>query len=236
VTLPWFKGRLAAFDTETTGVDPLTARIVTAAVVSVGGIEQMVEGRWVICPDIDIPEGAAKIHGFTTERARREGRPPYDALAEIVRELAAAWKREEPVVIFNAPYDLTVLCAELRRHSLPTLEIGPVVDPLVLDKQLDKYRKGSRKLEAICEFRSVRHDGAHDSTHDAIAAARLAYRLASLYDEIGSFSPHDLHQLQIAWFAEQARGLAAHFAKQGKTETVSTEWPVRTLPAMQEVA
>lgn len=229
MTAPWFKGRLAAFDTETTGVDPLQARIVTAAVVCVGGLEQTVEGRWVVNPGVEVPEGAAKIHGFTTERCRHEGRDPVACLAEISRELASAWARGEPVVIFNAPYDLTLLAAELRRYDLPPVKVGPVIDPLVLDKQLDRYRKGSRKLEAICDFRSVKHDGAHDSTHDAIAAARLAYRLGSLYDEIGAFSPHDLHQLQIGWYAEQARGLADYFRKQGKTETISTEWPVRSL-------
>jgi DNA polymerase-3 subunit epsilon len=228
---PWFKSRLASFDVETTGVDPLTARIVTATVVRVGGSEPTVEGRWVLQPEIDIPEAAAKIHGFTTERARLEGRCAADCLDEIRRDLTAAWAHGEPVVIFNAPYDLTVLRAELARHGLPDIEIGPVVDPLVLDKQLDRYRKGSRKLEAICNFRSVKHDGAHDSTADAVAAARLAYRLGSLYEEIGAFSPHDLHQLQIGWYAEQARGLAAYFAKQGKTETVNTEWPVRALCA-----
>jgi DNA polymerase-3 subunit epsilon len=178
---------------------------------------------------VEIPEGAAKIHGYTTERARAEGSEPTSAIAAISVRLAQAWASGEPLVIFNASYDLTLLAAELRRHRLPPLTIGTVIDPLVIDKQVDKYRKGSRKLEAICDFRSVKHDGAHDCTHDAIAAARLAYRLGSLYDEIGAFSPHDLHQLQIGWYAEQARGLAAHFAKQGKTETVSTEWPVRSL-------
>jgi DNA polymerase III subunit epsilon len=236
MTLPWFKSRLASFDLETTGVDPFAARIVTAAVVKVGGAEPTSDLRWVVDPGVDVPEAAARIHGYTTERCRAEGREPVKCLEEIANALKVAWFTGQPVCVFNAPFDLTLLAAELARYGLPPLQIGPVIDPLVIDRRVDRYRKGSRKLEAICDYRSVKHDGAHDATHDAIAAARLAYRLGSLYEEIGAFSPRDLHELQIGWFAEQARGLEEHFRKQGKNETVAREWPVRPLAAAGKAA
>lgn len=236
IPLPWWKRRLATFDTETTGVDPLTARIVTAAVCNVGGAQPESRAHWIINPGVEVPEGAAKIHGYTTERLRAEGRPPRECIAEIARALEVAWHDGAAVIVFNAPYDLTLLAAELERHGFPPLNMGPVIDPLVLDKVLDRYRKGSRKLEAICDFRSVRHDGAHDCCHDAIAAARLAYRLGSLYPEIGDLDLDTLHVRQRGWFAEQARGLADYFAKQGKSEVVHTEWPMRPLMAQQGAA
>jgi DNA polymerase-3 subunit epsilon len=53
-----------------------------------------------------------------------------------------------------------------------------VVDPLVIDKWLDRYRKGSRKLEAICAHYGAVLDEAHDADFDAHRgrAARVVHR------------------------------------------------------------
>ena len=51
----------------------------------------------------------------------------------------------------NAPFDLTLLDRELRRHRAASLShyLGQnplrVLDPRVLDKHLDRYRKGRRR-------------------------------------------------------------------------------------------
>lgn len=61
---------LAVFDLETTGVDVTSARIVTAfvGVLSVDGT--LISSRsWLADPGVEIPAGAAAIHGITTERA-----------------------------------------------------------------------------------------------------------------------------------------------------------------------
>jgi DNA polymerase-3 subunit epsilon len=126
-------------------------------------------------------------------------------------------------------YDLTVITRELARHAISPLRIGYVVDPFVLDKQVDKYRKGKRTLTALCDVYRCRIDGAHDSAHDALAAARVAYRIAQLFPaSIGRAELEELHRLQIIWFAEQAAGLEAHFRKTDPNARCSREWPVRT--------
>ena len=76
----WHNGRLAAFDIESTGVNPQSDRIVTATVSVVGGGLPAESTSWLADPGVEIPEGAARVHGITTEQARAEGRPA----AEVV--------------------------------------------------------------------------------------------------------------------------------------------------------
>ena len=40
--------------------------------------------NWLANPGIPIPDGAAAIHGVTTERAVAEGRPAADGFAELL--------------------------------------------------------------------------------------------------------------------------------------------------------
>lgn len=73
----WFEGPLAAFDTETTGVDVEDDRIVSAALVvqdAAGGRPRTT--RWLVNPGIPVPAGATEIHGLTDLYLQRNGRWP----------------------------------------------------------------------------------------------------------------------------------------------------------------
>lgn len=225
--MTWHLGPLCAFDLETTGVDPETARIVTATVVHINGAT--VDSReWLVDPGIEIPEQASAIHGVTTERARAEGIDPVTAAALIFAALDEAWTAGRPVIIYNASYDLTVLDRELRRHCGTSIAdvIGPVIDPFVIDKHLDPYRRGKRTLTAACAHYGVRLEGAHTSTGDALAVARVAYKLAQKYpDDLGDLAI--LNELQAAWRSEWASEFEKYLARQGKPEQVDGQWPLR---------
>jgi DNA polymerase-3 subunit epsilon len=174
------------------------------------------------------------VHGITTEMARTAGRPAWEVVGEIVSMLSAAWNAGIPAIVYNASYDLTLLDREFRRHYDAPLAPGHVIDPFVLDKQHDRYRRGSRKL-----LHTARHYGielseldAHGAAADALAAARVAWKLARVYPALGAMSLAELHEKQIGWHAEQARSLAAHFRSKGNDEHVPTEWPLRPVPAV----
>ncbi|WP_055696536.1 exonuclease domain-containing protein [Streptomyces silaceus] len=235
--MSWHLGRMAAFDLETTAADPETARIVTACVVQLGGGQPLSPATWVADPGVEIPDEAAKIHGYTTERARAEGRPAAEVVEEITAALGQVLAYGIPIVAMNARYDLTVLDRECRRHGLETLldryvddVIWPVIDPFVIDKHVDRFRRGSRTLTALCQHYKVKLDGAHDSAADAIAAARVAWRLGATRPELATMDVEALHHAQIEWAREQAEGLAAYFrktpGKEHQAATVRTEWPL----------
>lgn len=242
-SMSWHLGRLAAFDIETTGTDPESDRIVTAAISLVGGGLESAHRSWLLDPGIEIPEGAVSVHGVSTERARREGSEPGPAVEEMAALLAEQLLAGTPIVAFNARFDLTILDREARRHGIEPLVDrvgGPdgllVIDPYVLDKQVDRFRKGRRTLDAVCSHYSVTLDAAHDANADALAAARVAYRLGSRIAEVADLDLPQLHESQVQWAAEQAASLQEWFAGQGREERVEGAWPVVPLRERVPVA
>jgi DNA polymerase III epsilon subunit-like protein len=254
----WYDGRIASFDTETTGVDPEADRIVTASLVSVGGGEETVASRWLVNPGIEIAEGAAAVHGITNERAREHGQPAPSAIGEIAFGIRRVIREGWPLTVYNAPFDLTLVDRECRRHHIdpPDWSKLYVVDPLVIWKWADRFRRGSRKLTAACECFGVELGaGAHDADSDALAVARLAWRMfhpaegkplvQGRHPEIiarrafwktikGSLIA--LQDAQRGWQAEQAEGLRLHFEGKGEIEkaaTVRVGWPL--VPYVAEV-
>jgi DNA polymerase-3 subunit epsilon len=231
--MTWHSGPLAAFDIETTGVDPQSDRIVTAAVSLVADGQPERDLSWLVDPGIPIPSGAVSVHGVTTEQARAEGRDAGEAVEEITALLADRLLAGVPIVAFNARFDLTILDREASRHGIaPLLDRvgGPdallVVDPLILDKHFDRYRRGKRTLGAVCAHYGVALDEAHAANDDALAAARLAFALGARFPELGSTDLPELHRSQIAWAGEQAASLEEYFRKNGRAERVEGAWPI----------
>lgn len=231
----WYEGPLASFDTETTGVDVETDRIVSAALVlqsAPGAVPQA--ATWLTDPGVPIPEGARAVHGITDERVRAHGRPPRTVVAEIARALGDQARAGIPLVVMNAPYDLTLLDRELRRHrehSLADFLGGTgllVLDPRVLDKHVDRYRKGRRTLTDLCAHYGVTLTGAHDAAADAIAAMELVRTLGARHPgPLGRLTPSELQLRQTIWHAAQARGLQTWFDRSGNPERVDFSWPLR---------
>lgn len=205
--MSWHTGEMVGFDLETTGTNPETDRIVTAAVVRVhvsrGTVRRV---TWLADPGVDIPAEATAVHGVSTEHARQYGEPVAQVVRELAGKLRAAWRRNVPVVAFNAAFDLTLLDRELRRHTGHGLGTpGPVVDPLVIDRAVDRYRPGSRKLTAACVHYRIplSAEQAHTSAGDALAATRLAWRLAEQFPPI-TVGLDELQTRQADWHRQWA--------------------------------
>lgn len=224
----WADGPLVAYDCESTGVDVETARIVTActAVANDGPIAPV---TWLADPGVDIPAEAAAIHGITTEHARQHGQPSVQVVVEVEAALAGAWAAGLPVVGFNICYDLSLLDRELRRHHGKALTVaGPVIDPLVIDRHYDRYRRGPRKLDAMCAHYGVTQDGPHTAEGDAVAAARLAWKQARTYPELAAMGLDGLTAAQAGWHAAWAVEFRRYLIDRGRTDDLPDEaWPVR---------
>lgn len=245
--MSWHTEPLLGFDLETSGVDVETARIVTAAAVDFtpgDGVDTLPDRSrlWLANPGIPIPAEAVAVHGVTNEVARANGRPAAEVVNEIADVLAATLATGIPVVAMNGRYDFTVLDRELRRHQLPTLQQrvggevgpGPVIDPYLLDKQADKYRKGSRKLEALAVHYGVTLTAAHRADADALAAVEVAVAIAGKYPQL-QVHPGQLHVWQIRWAAEQAANFQQHLRKTDPYAVIEGEWPLIALTDERKV-
>lgn len=228
----WHTHPLMAFDVETTGLDVETCRIVTAAIWRIDpSTGDKISTEWLIDPGIDIPADATAVHGVTTDHARQHGAPPDQAVSEIIKLLSEGVTAGAPVVVFNAAFDLTVLDREMRRHGHSADFDGAlrVVDPFVLDKQHDPYRRGSRTLAATCRHYGVAlaPEQAHGAAADALATARLTWKLATRFPSLARMNLDTLHQAQVRWRAGQAAGLQAHLRRTKDPDaTVDGTWPM----------
>ncbi|HWS58212.1 MAG TPA: exonuclease domain-containing protein, partial [Actinotalea sp.] len=208
----WIGGPVVGFDTETTGVDVDVDRIVTAAVVRRDADGRVTTATWLIDPGVEIPAAAAAIHGITTERARAHGCPPAAAVEEIATVLADALRRGEPVVAYNAAFDLSLLDAELRRHGLPRLaeriggEPRAILDPLVLDRHLDRYRRGKRRLGDLCAHYGISTRDLHTADVDVLATLEVLAAIARCHPAIADLELAELHDLQVLAHRQWAEG------------------------------
>ncbi|GHD70452.1 hypothetical protein GCM10010317_077780 [Streptomyces mirabilis] len=245
--MSWHTEPLLGFDLETSGLNVETARIVTAAAVDYkpgDSIDTLPDRArlWLANPGIPIPAEATAVHGVTTEQARSLGRPAADVANEIADALAAALSTGIPVVAMNGRYDFTVLDRELRRYGLRTLQQrlggettpGPVIDPFILDKQADKWRRGSRKLEALAVHYGVTLAAAHTADADALAAIEVAVAIAEKFPQL-QVHPEQLHVWQIRWAAEQAAGFQQHLRKTDPYAVIDGDWPLIPLTPERKV-
>lgn len=227
----WARRPVLVLDTETTGVDVETAEI---ASISVGVMDLAAPLATKIDTEylaVEMPEEAGKVNGLTTDILRERARPGVSSAevlsvhAELIADHLA---RGLPVVAANAPFDLTVLDRDCRRRGVATVgarldvvweHIGPVVDPIVLDKRVEKYRRrvsetqGARCLKTLAQVHGCGWDDelAHTSEYDALQAGRVVAALIARYPLLRSMSLPELHDSQVRWYAEQAVSLRGWF-------------------------
>ncbi|MBO0594372.1 3'-5' exonuclease [Nesterenkonia sp. E16_7] len=243
----WHTRRRVGFDLETTSRDPRVARIVSAALVifddaevsagaeisaKAGVVEPPApSGRrvrtreWLVDPGVEIPAETTAIHGISTEYAQTNGQPAAEAVAQITTALAQEFAAGSSVVVMNAPYDFTVLQQEALRHGVEFPEPVGVIDPLVIDKQVDKYRRGKRTLSQMCLHYEVDLDAAHSATPDAWAAVEVACAQAERFPQLQIPAP-ELHRLQAGWKVGQAADLQEYLRRTRPDAEVSPAWPV----------
>lgn len=170
---------VVAIDSETTGLDVRSARVVSFAVIRIGrglDIETRPRLDLLVDPRVPIPAGATAIHGI--DAARVAGAP---TIADVWDELTAAMA-DHVVVGHHIGFDLAMLAAEARRIRRPWHEpasldtaamaagLGLPVDRLDLVELL--ARLGARP-------RGDRHTAAGDALMAADLFVAIAQRLRS---------------------------------------------------------
>ena len=165
--------RAVLFDTETTGLDPLTGdRVIEiAALELIGDLPTGRHYHTLIDPERDIPEEASRVHGYT--RAHLMGQRKFH---EIVDEFLA-FVGEDMLIAHNAPFDFGFLDAELARLRLPSIGRERMVD--TLDMARARFPGLPNSLDALCRRFEVDLSGR--STHNALLDCRL---LAQVYVEL----------------------------------------------------
>ncbi|MFD6152717.1 MULTISPECIES: DNA polymerase III subunit epsilon [unclassified Streptomyces] len=231
--MSWYEGPLAAYTATPTGPRTAKDRVLSAAVV----VQDHADApprfeRWLVCPGVPVPRSARAALGLSEDHIRRNGRWPAPVMDEVARSLHEHALTGRPLVVLDAPATLALLDRELRRHRATSLtdRLGPkplrVLDPGLLDTQLDRFRKGSRELESLCSVYRVPGGDPRDPAARALAALNVVRALGRRFAaRLGRLNAAELHALQATW---STRGPAAPWFGLQATRTTGTEegWPL----------
>ncbi len=165
--------RAVLFDTETTGFDPLTGDRVLeiAALELVGDLPTGRHYHTLIDPERDVPEEAARVHGYT--RAHLLGQKKFHEVAGEFLDFVG----DDPLIAHNAPFDFGFLDAELIRAGRAPLDRARMID--TLDMARTRFPGLPNSLDALCRRYGV--DLSERTTHNALLDCRL---LAEVYVEL----------------------------------------------------
>lgn len=228
----WATRPIAVFDLETTGLDYRSSRIVTACALKLDAAGNVMGNpvEWLANPGIPIPPEASAVHGITDEIAMAKGKDLAETVASIIETLKGFLSEGTPIVAYNAPYDFTILRQHAEDFGIDwPSEPKPIIDPLVLDKALVKFRTGKRRLDIIAPVYGVVLSNAHNATADAVAAGRVAQAIARQHGEKLSMTLDALHEKQIIWSREQDLSFADFMHRQGKTDfSPHIGWPEKS--------
>ncbi|MCS4483918.1 exonuclease domain-containing protein [Gleimia sp. 6138-11-ORH1] len=230
--MSWLDGVLLGFDVESTGVDPLCDRIVTASWELRRGEEVLLQETLLFDPGVEIPQVAIDVHGITNERARAEGLQPVVGLELLAGKLVSFLSEGVPLVGFNVQFDVTMLEAELRRYSLPTVaerlggRFAPVIDPLILDREFDRWRRGKRKLVDLLGVYGldVNPLDLHQSDVDVSATLSLLQAMGRRFPQLGAMGLLELHDFQRAAYRRWAVDFSNWLQSKGREPLASVDW------------
>lgn len=165
--------RSVLFDTETTGLDPLTGdrMIEFAGLELINDLPTGVFFHRVVDPQRDIPSDASRIHGMTN--ADVAGKPLFAHIAQELLEFLG----DSPLVAHNAVFDFGFMDAELLRAKLPPLDRSRMIDTLALAKA--RFPGMPNSLDALCRRFDI--DLSARTTHNALLDCKL---LAEVYVEL----------------------------------------------------
>jgi DNA polymerase III epsilon subunit-like protein len=152
------------FDTETTGL-PKSWK---APVTDLGNWPHIVQIAWALFDDqgtqlalrdhlikpegFVIPENATAIHGISTEKALKEGRP----VAEVLAEFSAAIRGAVCLVAHNLDFDEKMARVELLRQGMPDVLAAT---PIPMDRNKAESEASQttilEKKEKVWEVRKI---------------------------------------------------------------------------------
>jgi DNA polymerase-3 subunit epsilon len=165
--------REIVLDTETTGLDPGQGhRLVELGCVEL--LNRIPTGSTFhayLNPERDVPAEAFAIHGLSTEFLKGHKR-----FVEIADEFLA-FIGDAPLVIHNAGFDHTFLCAELKRVDRALIARERLVDTLLLARR--KHPAGPNRLDDLCARYGIDHS--RRTKHGALLDAEI---LAEVYVEL----------------------------------------------------
>ena len=152
-------------DTETTGLSPNDKhKIVEIACIETNDLISTENiFHKIINPQRDVPDGAYKVHGFSTDFLK--DKETFDKVAQEFLDFI----KDKKIIIHNASFDLGFLNYELKLIRKNEIKKDNVIDSLEVARS--KFPGASNSLDALC--RRFRIDLSRRTKHNALLDCEL---------------------------------------------------------------
>ncbi len=177
--------RFVALDSETTGLDPATDRIVTIGAVGVVAGDILLNDSFEALVRVAANTEAVAVHGVTRDESR-DGVEEPEALASCLGYL-----RDAVIVGHHIGHDVRTFDAALQRHWGAQL-LNRTVDTMDLTLLLERSGAFAGRppirgytLDALCGMFGVIPNGRHTAAGDAFITAQVFLRLLRLATRFG---------------------------------------------------
>lgn len=177
--------RFVVLDSETTGLDPRTDRLVTIGAVAVRGGEIRLGDAFEALIKVDRNTSAVTVHGVTRDEAR-SGLDEAEAIEKFL-----AYLGDGVIVGHHIGHDVETFNAACERHwgvqlpnrSLDTMDLTLHLERVGAFAGRPRIRRFT--LDSLCELFGVIPHGRHTAAGDAFITAEVFLRLLRLADRHG---------------------------------------------------
>lgn len=225
--MSWYRNSFCALDTETTGLDWFSDRVIQLGLSYFKNGEYAYGQSWIINSGKDSSPEAILTHGISNAQQRFEGKEPRAVYISLKHMIEGT----NHLVIMNAPFDLNFLISEYLRLGIEPPKFPYIVDPLVIDRFYSKNRipslaKGRRNLKALSERYGIYDYPLHDAGYDSRRVGELSIIMAQRHGQLDRQPLSELYKRQKKWHREWSDEFAAFADAKGFMFT-SAEWPHR---------
>ena len=183
--------REIVFDTETTGLDETTDRV-----IEIGCIELMNHVptnktfHVYINPEREVPENVIKVHGITSDFLK--DKPKFEIADDFLNFI-----KDSKLVAHNASFDIKFINSELKKIGKEELSWDLVIDTLQLSRKKNKTLS-RHNLDSLCRYYNI--DNSHRDLHGALLDANL---LVEVYIELLGGKTIDLFKTEDSEFDDE---------------------------------
>ncbi|GAA4269736.1 3'-5' exonuclease [Hyunsoonleella aestuarii] len=164
------------FDLETTGINISKDRIVEIAILKVHPNGKEERHRWIVNPEMPIPEEVSKIHGIWDKDV--EGKPTFKELAKEIQVII----KDSDLGGFNSNrFDIPLLAEEMLRAEVDF----DMKNRLSIDVQTIYHKMEQRNLGAAYKFYCNKDlTNAHTAEADTLATYEVLKAQVEKYEEL----------------------------------------------------
>jgi DNA polymerase III subunit epsilon len=208
-----------SIDTETTGLDFQKDKVIQF------GCSMFIRGKCVhretFLIQSDIPNGGFEVNQISDEDIANKGIDRRHA-AFVIASLLDNKAFSHRVVIYNAPFDLSMLANEFIRQDISfDFSVMQVLDPLIMWRHFKPFTPG--KLVYVANALGIPYENAHDAGADSEIAGHVYLALRNRY---GLLQKPYISGLQRSWHSAWTIQMQ-DWARQHNKEMEIEPWPIR---------